>query len=103
MDHADVDHDGKIDCGEFANWATGVAAEIAASGTIPQHLLGFFKASFSNSDQNGDGEVDRDEFIALQSSGMCPRTRLAWDSTSSPTTEPLRSLRTPGWSFPRSS
>jgi len=66
MDHADVDHDGKIDCGEFANWATGVAAEIAASGTIPQHLQGFFKASFSNSDQNGDGEVDRDEFIALQ-------------------------------------
>merc|ERR1711990_737538 len=38
MDHADVDHDGKIDCGEFSNWATGVAAEIAASGTIPQHL-----------------------------------------------------------------
>merc|ERR1712178_298680 len=66
MDHADVDHDGKIDCGEFSNWATGVAAEIAASGTIPQHLQGFFKASFSNSDQNGDGEVDRDEFIALQ-------------------------------------
>jgi len=66
MDHADVDHDGKIDCGEFSNWATGVAAEIAASGTIPQNLQGFFKASFSNSDQNGDGEVDRDEFIALQ-------------------------------------
>jgi len=66
MDHADVDHDGSIDCKEFSNWATGVAAEIAASGTIPQHLQGFFKASFSNSDQNGDGEVDRDEFIALQ-------------------------------------
>merc|ERR1712168_1774010 len=66
MDHADVNHDGAIDCAEFADWATGVAAEIAASGTIPQHLLGFFKASFSNSDQNGDGEVDRDEFIALQ-------------------------------------
>jgi len=66
MEHADVDKDGKIDCGEFSNWATGVAAEIAASGTIPQHLQGFFKASFSNSDQNGDGEVDRDEFIALQ-------------------------------------
>jgi len=66
MDHADVNHDGAIDCAEFADWATGVAAEIAASGTIPQHLQGFFKASFSNSDQNGDGEVDRDEFIALQ-------------------------------------
>ena len=23
MDHADVDHDGKIDCDEFSAWATG--------------------------------------------------------------------------------
>jgi len=66
MDHADADHDGAIDVGEFSKWAIGVAAEIAASGSIPQHLQGFFKASFSNSDQNGDGEIDRDEFIALQ-------------------------------------
>ena len=34
----------------------GVAAEIAASGTIPQQMQGFFKASFSNSDQNGKGD-----------------------------------------------
>jgi len=77
MDHADVDHDGKIDCGEFCNWAIGVAAEIAASGTIPQHLQGFFKASFSNSDQNGDGEIDRDEFIALQKLWDIPEDKSA--------------------------
>merc|ERR1711962_1375837 len=68
-------YDGAIDCAEFADWATGVAAEIAASGTIPQHLQGFFKASFSHSDQNGDGEVDRDEFIALQKLWVVPEDK----------------------------
>merc|ERR1712168_1236124 len=38
-----------------------------------------------------------------RSFGMSPKTRPAVDSTSSPTTEPLRSLRTLGWTSPRSS
>ena len=41
MDHADVDHDGKIDCGEFANWATGKSSQnhVRYAPTVPDGML----------------------------------------------------------------
>jgi len=72
MKAADDDGDGNISMDEFIEWGMSIKAEIE-KGDISENLLKFFQLNWRNTDQNGDGVVDKEEFIATQKLWDVPR------------------------------
>jgi len=73
MEHADKDGDGAITMEEFTEWGLRVGQQLMAGGDIPEETMNFFKLTWRNTDQNGDGVVDREEYIAVHKLWDVPR------------------------------
>jgi len=65
MASADKDGDGAITMDEFIEWGCDISKRISDGEDIPEELMKFFKLNWRNTDQNDDGVIDRDEFIAV--------------------------------------
>merc|ERR1712121_131398 len=64
MESADKDGDGSISMDEFIEWGMNIAKRMEGE-QLPDDLMKFFKLNWRNTDQNDDGMVDRDEYVAV--------------------------------------
>jgi len=64
MESADKDGDGSISMDEFIEWGMNIAKRMEGE-KLPDDLMKFFKLNWRNTDQNDDGMVDRDEYVAV--------------------------------------
>jgi len=64
MESADKDGDGAISMDEFIEWGMNISKQMEGT-EIPDELMKFFKLNWRNTDQNDDGVVDKDEYIAV--------------------------------------
>jgi len=64
MESADKDGDGSISMDEFIEWGMNIAKRMEGE-KLPNDLMKFFKLNWRNTDQNDDGMVDRDEYVAV--------------------------------------
>merc|ERR1739845_294770 len=64
MESADKDGDGAISMDEFIEWGMNIGKQMDGD-TVPDELMKFFKLNWRNTDQNDDGVVDKDEYIAV--------------------------------------
>jgi len=64
MEAADKDGDGEISMEEFIEWGMNIGKQMDGD-VIPDDLMTFFKLNWRNTDQNDDGIVDKEEYVAV--------------------------------------
>jgi len=90
MNTADKDGDGEINLDEFIEWGLGISREME-SGQLSEGLMQFLKLNWRNTDQNDDGVVDKEEFIAVHKLWDVPKklSAPAFDSLTGNGEKPL--------------
>lgn len=69
---ADKDGDGCISMDEFIEWGMNISRQMQGE-ELPDELMKFLKLNWRNTDQNDDGVVDREEYIAVHKLWDVPR------------------------------